>query len=128
MPPLTPAASGTCNVRTDLGRNVLYITLEGFFTLDQVRAACAEILRAARRLRPGFALVNDIRTFKPASQEAVSLMTDTQKAISALKPRRVVRVVGASATASMQLSRTGRTAGYDANTVGTLEEAEALLA
>lgn len=115
-------------VRADLAKNLLYVTLSGYMQPADVKAAVTSIKREARRLRPGFSVINDIQAFKPASQEAVADITDAQQFVKSLNPKRIVRVVGGAGNISgLQLSRTARQAGYQADTAATVAEAERLV-
>lgn len=118
-------------VSTDTGRNRLYVTFTGFFDDDEAEKACAAVLAAARELGAGFAIVTDIADFKATTEAGAEAIAGLQRDLGALGVSRVVRVVGDSVLANMQLSRTAREAGYGPgvrpDTVRSREEAEALL-
>lgn len=113
------------DVHIDRRKNRLYLTLEGLMELDEVRVAAAEVLDNARKLRPGFGVVNDIATFRPADEEAARIIQETQVAVAKMGMGPVVRV--ASGVAGLQFRRTGRAAGYKARMADSVEEAEAML-
>ncbi len=120
-----------CTVSADTSRNRLYVTFEGFFDDDEAERACAAVLAAAQQLAAGFAIVTDISEFKATTETGADTIVCLQRELGELGVSRVVRVVGESVVANMQLSRTAREAGYGPgvrpDTVGSREEAERLL-
>ena len=115
---------GTSDVRGDVTKNRLYLVLQGFMTDDEVEAAVKTIMAETKKLKPGFDVVNDISSFKPASAQATAKMADIQRFVKEKGVRRVIRVVGQGGLAATQLARTGKEAGYSADTVATMEDAE----
>lgn len=113
-------------VRADLQKNILYVSLSGFMQPDEVKAAADAVKREARRMKPGFSVINDVQHFKPASQDAVAYIADAQKLVHSLSPKRIIRVTGGSSMSGLQLNRTSRQAGYTADTAATVAEAERL--
>jgi hypothetical protein len=118
-------------ISTDKDRNRLYVVFTGFFGDEETTEACEAVLAAARELGPGFDIVTDISGFKLTSETGASSIARLQKDLGALGVSRVVRVVGDSVLANMQLSRTAREAGYGPgvkpDTVRSRAEAEELL-
>jgi hypothetical protein len=114
-------------IQADTAKNRLNITLNGFFSDAEVTAAVDKIIDEAKKLKPGFVVINDVSNFKPASQTAVGEMKRAQVFVKENGAARIIRVVGEATLASMQLSRSGKEAGYDADTVGSLAEVEKLL-
>jgi hypothetical protein len=117
------------SARPDASRNRLYIKLAGQLDVPTATAAANLCVQAAKALRPGFDIVNDVSEMKPSSDAASAIISRAQGEIAKLGPRHVVRVVGAAKVAAMQMSRTAREAnvGHTAYTVATAAEAEALL-
>jgi hypothetical protein len=122
---------GSYRVAIDQARNRLYVTFRGYFREDDARVACAEVLRQAGELEPGFSIVTDISEFTAASEEGAEVIKETQAALAELGVGRIVRVVGKNVVANMQMTRTAREIGYDpgteADAVGTVAEADTLL-
>lgn len=116
-------------VRSDAKRKRLLLTISGANDAKDTSEGAAKVLAAARALGPGFDLVNDISTMKVAGDDVAAIISRTQAELTKLAPRRVVRVVGKAAMASLMMSRTAREAHvtYGVQTVATLAEAEALL-
>ncbi|MDX1530219.1 MAG: hypothetical protein R3362_01705 [Rhodothermales bacterium] len=119
-------AAPSHSIRTDFQKNILYVTLSGFMQPEQVRTAAEAVKREARRLKPGFSVINDIQQFQPASQDAVAYIADAQRFIHGLGPKRIIRVTGGATVSGLQLKRTARQAGYTADTAATVAEAERL--
>lgn len=117
-------------VRADQQKNRLYITIAGMLDLKQAADAAGQCIAAAKTLRPGFDIVNDISQMKPGGDEVTAVIAKAQGEIGKLGPKRVIRVVGKAAVAAMQMNRTAKEAhvAYNANIVATVGDAEALLA
>jgi hypothetical protein len=122
---------GTYSVQADTARNVLRVQFVDYFSDDEARDACREVVEQAATLRRGFTIITDISRFKAASEAGAQEIQRIQGELAGLGVGRVIRVVGGKVIPSMQLTRTAREAGYEAGanaiTVDTLEQAEALL-
>ncbi len=112
----------------DVSKNRLYVVLQGKMEAGELTQAAAEVLRLTRQLKPGFSAVSDLSGFVPTTEEGRLVMQGLMKAITELGVGHVVRVVPASAqVVANQVQRTTRTAGYVAEQVPTLQDAESLL-
>lgn len=122
---------GSHAVRADVVRNRLYVKFMGFFNDEEARVACAEVVREARRLTSGFAIITDISEFKPATEAGAAEIRSTQTVLGALGVARIIRVVGPNVIPDMQLTRTAREADYGAGVraekAASVEEAEQML-
>jgi hypothetical protein len=107
--------------------NRLYLILSGFFSDEELKAAGDKTIQEAKKLRPGFAVINDISNFKPASAAGIAEVKRAQLFIMEHGAGKVVRVVGPAALTSMQFSRTSKEVGYQADAVASVEEAEKFL-
>src|SRR5215813_4424083 len=96
----------TYEIRADTVRNRLYSRLAGFMTDDDAVRVADTIILEIQKLRPGFAVINDIRELKPASPTASEHMRRAQKASVEHGSGRVIRVVGYQAVTQMQWNRT----------------------
>ena len=114
-------------IRADQSKNRLYITLGGFSSLDQVEQTVQEVKQAIQNLRPGFDVITDVSSYRPAREEVAAAIQQMQVFLKSAGMRRVVRVLSSSAIAGMQFNRLGKEAGYQASHVSSLEEAEKLL-
>ncbi len=115
------------DIRADIVKNRLYIKLDGFFSDEELKEGVDKIIVEAKKLTKGFDVINDISSFKPASQTALSEMKRAQLYVKENGARRVIRVMDQASISSMQLARTSKEAGYDADVAATLAEAEKLL-
>jgi hypothetical protein len=86
------------------------------------------IIAEIQKLRPGFAVINDIRELKPTSQTASDHMRRAQEASVQHGSGRVIRVVGDQVVTQMQWNRTLKAVqGSGAEIAATVEEAERML-
>jgi hypothetical protein len=115
------------SIKADVDKNRLYITMQGFFSVEEMKACTDQTISESKKLKPGFDVITDISEFKPVSPEATKELERGQAFFKSAKIGRGIRVVGKSVTSGMQLNRTGKTVGYEPNTVATLAEAEKFL-
>jgi hypothetical protein len=119
---------GSYKVKVDTANNRFYLTVEGYITDAQAKACADESDPLLRRLRPGFAVISDITTAKPASPDGVLELMRTQTLAKELGMGRVIRVVPSETTmAVMQMARTAKEVGYEAQFAASVEEAEKML-
>jgi len=110
-------------VHSDPGRNRLYITLRGHLEGPERQAALKAILTEASKLAPGFGVVTDISTLHASDQEGFK---DFLRAKSGLKMKgvgQVIRVVKIPLS-RIQVQRISEAAGYAAEQVDSIEEAD----
>jgi hypothetical protein len=121
--------SFTADIRADSLKNRLYLRLAGMMSDADAKLVAEKILSELPKLKPGFAVINDISELKPASEAASEQLKRAQAASVKAGIKRVIRVMGKQSTiTNMQWNRTLRdTQGINAEVVGSLEEAERLL-
>lgn len=112
-------------VKTDAGKNRLYLTMAGFPTEEDVVDVKNRIEKALAGLKTGFTLMNDSKNFKTADQALQVKIGEIMKLVAAKQPSKVARIMGA--VAGMQFGRISKEAGYEAANFQTKEEAEAYL-
>jgi hypothetical protein len=118
----------TYEIRADGPRNRLYLRLAGFMTDDDAIRVADTIIAEIQKLKPGFAVINDIRELKPTSQTATDQMRRAQEASVKHGSGRVIRVVGDQVVTQLQWNRTLKgVQGRGAETAATVEEAERML-
>src|SRR5262249_19045495 len=118
----------TLEARADLVRNRLYMRLTGFMAEADARKAADAVIAEMQKLRPGFAIINDIRELKPVSPEASDQLKRTQEAAVKLGYSRAIRVVGDQLITHLQWTRTLKAAhGHEIETAPTVDEAERML-
>lgn len=115
-------------IAPDVGRNFLLIELAGRPTSDEVAAAVAQAQEAVKRLRSPFDVISDVRNLESLESIPVADAKRVGQVLAEAKVRRVVRVVGKSGAAAIQMERIARELGHSAHLAFTREEAEALLA
>lgn len=117
------------DIRADVKRHCLLITLRGFLQPDEAKEAADKVISEAEKLATGFTIVNDISEFKPASEEAAAHIKRAQGAMAAKGAKKVIRIVGASVLGKHQFNRTQKEAqaGYESIEVATMDDALKLL-
>jgi len=114
-------------IRADTVRNRLYVTLVGFFSLEEIKKCGDETIEATKRLRPGYDVITDITQYKPGPPEVAEDIERVQAHFRKSGARQGVRIVGGNVLSGMQFRRTGTSAVYNSVNVPSLEEAEKLL-
>jgi len=110
-------------VHSDAGRNRLYITLTGHLDGTERQAAIKAIMTESTRLDPGFGVVTDISGLFPSDQEGFK---DLLRAKSSLRLKGVgpiIRVVKIPLS-RIQVERITEAAGYESESVSSVEEAD----
>jgi hypothetical protein len=115
-------------VEVDIARNRLYLTLVGFFSIEEIKRSGDETIKATSKLRRGYDVITDISNFKPGTKDIAKDIQRVQAHFQASGARQGVRIVGKSAIASMQFNRIAKDAGWRSTTVETLAAAEEFLA
>jgi len=114
--------------RADITKNRLYVTFKGRMEANDVKSGGANVLLEARKLKSGFGVISDIAEFTPTTEEGRQVMQDTMKRLKEMGVGHVVRIVKEQSSVSgYQWQRTSQAAGYKADQVLTLAEAETLL-
>ena len=120
---------GTSNVSSDTQNNILYLELDGYFTEEETQEALNKFMQGIDELKPGLAIIDDIRNFKPVKQESSSNISKAHKYALEKGLKTIVRVVGQESlhVGEMQMERLARQAGIKALRATSVEEAEKLL-
>ena len=119
----------TYNVRVNTLKNRLYISLVGYFSLEEIARCGDETIAATKKLRPGYDVITDIRQFKAGSPDVAKDIERVQAHFRKSGARQGVRIVAAdNLLTGIQFRRTGTQAQYNSVNVDSLEAAEALLA
>lgn len=110
-------------VRSDPERNRLYITLSGHLEGSERQEATRAIMAEVAKLDQRFDIVTDITALHASDQEGFK---DLLRAKSALKLKgvgHIIRVVKIPIS-RMQVERVSEAAGYEAESVSSIEEAD----
>jgi hypothetical protein len=108
-------------------KNRLYIRFIGATNEQEMADAIPKLNSVVKDLKPGFTVVSDISEYKPSSQETAKQISRGSDNLIKKGMGRLVRVVGESAVAQMQIERTAQAGGIRADKVTSVEEAERLL-
>ena len=114
-------------IRVDSIKNRLYVTLDGYFTLEEMQRCGDETIEATAKLRRGYDVVTDITRFKAGPPEVAKDIERVQAHFRKSGARQGVRIVGGNVVSGMQFRRTGTQAEFNSVNVPTLEAAEELL-
>lgn len=85
-------------------------------------------MEAIKRLRSPFDVLSDVRALDSLDDIPMAEARRLGRLLGDAKVRRVVRVVGKSSAAAIQMERVARELGHSAHLAFSREEAEALLA
>lgn len=115
-------------IKNDIAKNRIYMKLDGYFTIDDVKEASSILLQKTSELKPGIDVVNDISKFKAVNDEAQAEIIKAQRDLMAKGVKRVIRVVG-SIVGKMQFNRLTEEAeaGYEVVEVNSFEDADSYL-
>ena len=113
--------------KIDPVKNRLYITLEGFFSTEEMKQCSDETIEAVKQLKPGYDVITDISEFAPVGIDALQEISRVQEYFRQTGVRQGVRIVGESVVTGMQFKRMGKSVGYPSTNVATLAEAEEFL-
>ena len=103
-------------------KNRLYLLLKGFLKDDEVLEAANKVKSGINELQPGFAIINDISEFSPATPKGREIIKETQIYAAQKNVGQVIRIVG-NVISRIQFERTSQNAGYKALSVRSLQEA-----
>ena len=110
-------------VKADLGKNVLFIKLEGNMSNDEMVSAAEAVIKETKKLKKNFTVVNDVSKFKPASPEGAKEILRAQKFVSDNGSGKIIRIVE-GVLGKMQLNRNSNAAGLNVIEVSSMEEAK----
>ncbi len=113
-------------IQPDIAKNVLVIELSGRPTADELPAAERAMTAAIARLRPPFGVLSDVRELESLAAVPLEEFTRLALMLREAKVSRVVRVVGKSQAAAVQLERFSRAMKHSAHLAFSREEAWAL--
>ncbi len=113
--------------KIDPVKNRLYITLEGFFSTEEMKQCSDETIEVVKQLKPGYDVITDISQFSPVGVDALEEIKRVQEYFRISGVRYGVRVVGKSVVTGMQFKRIGKSVGFRSTNFATLAEAEHFL-
>jgi hypothetical protein len=89
-------------------KNRIYYRMDGFLKDEEVREVVDRMIEEIKQLRPGFDLINDLSTFKPATPEGAKEIERMVQFSIERKVRHVIRVAGPDVISRMQFDRINR--------------------
>ena len=114
------------DTKIDVKKNRLYITL-GVMEPGEPQQAADAIISDIDKMRKGFTIINDISQLKIVDEADQAHILRAQEHALKAGVSRVVRVVGASMLAQLQMDRKSKEAGYKADFFKSIEDAEKAL-
>ncbi len=81
------------SVRADLEKNRLYTTVRGFLTKEDILSLPDELESEAKKLKPGYIAISDIRGYKPATEDMQNIMSKNMEAALRTGMGATIRVV-----------------------------------
>lgn len=116
------------DVRANSFENHLLVILKGKFELVEANQASEKISKAIKGLVPGFTVITDIRELAPATEDVRQVFLNTMQAMKNSGMGLEVRVVNQqNLVTANQFQRTSRAAGYSAQEVNSVPEAQRLI-
>ncbi len=123
----TIAGNGFFDLSVDQEKNRLFITSKGFWTDDIVDEYAKNQTIAIEKLKKGFTVVADMRTFKTLSQDLVKKQEKTHIELVEAGMYKVAEILPGSVIASMQLKQVTAKNDIPNKQFSTIEEGEAWL-
>lgn len=117
------AEAGTYRVQVDSEKNRMYLELKGHFSEAQIQTVVDDVIAGVGQLRPGFAVVNDLASFKPASSKGAEDFKQAQAFVARQSVGRIISVTHAQASNGKSF---GRSPAFG-ETATSIAEAEAML-
>lgn len=114
-------------LRRDLTKNRLYLTLTGLVLDGELGEGVDRLVRLAQGMRPGLTVLTDLSACRPLSQRGVAEVRRGALALMQRGLRATARVVPQPTVASLQFQRVSGEAGYAAFIATTRLDAERLL-
>lgn len=116
---------GKCTIHADVEKNILFTTLEGFCTVQDLQNAPAMMKQETLKLKTPFVAITDIRKFQPAQPEAQALILKGMEIAMKNGMSLAIRIVNEDAViGSIQFQRISQTKlGYKAIAVLSPEKA-----
>jgi len=110
-------------VTSDPDRNRLYLTMAGHMEAAERQAATRALMAEAAKLTPGFDLVSDISALHATDEDGFKDLLRAKAALKLKGAGHLIRVVKIPLS-RIQFTRVSEAAGYEAECVGSVEEAD----
>lgn len=114
--------------KIDTEKNRIYLSFEGFMTLEDAKKLRDDYRNAIEQCKPGYTVVTNAINYKPGTPEVQEVVASMTKMAGDTGCGKVARVVGNKPLGGMQIDRLSKEqAGYPSRNFETIEEAEAYL-
>jgi len=114
-------------VKADFKKNRLYVTLNGFMALKEMKECTDKTIEEGKKLKRGYDVITDISSFNAVGPEAQEEVKRGQAFFKESGVRHAIRVLGNAAITNIQFNRLGKAVGYVPETVATVADAEKIL-
>jgi hypothetical protein len=114
-------------VRADITRNRLFVTLSGFFHYRDMKECTDTTIEEAQKLLPGYDVITDISLFKPVGPRTLEEVKRGQAYFTHSAVRHAMRIRGAAILTATQFARAGKSVDYHPVTVATMSDADTYL-
>ncbi|MFO7559909.1 MAG: hypothetical protein R6X10_13830 [Desulfobacterales bacterium] len=115
-------------VRADIEKNRLYVTIGSVTEENEMMTAIQEIELVVQNLRKGFDCITDLREYEILNDEDEKFVYQAQKILVDAGMSRVVRVIKKfGSLGHFQFDKLSKEVGYHAKSVNSIAEAENLL-
>jgi hypothetical protein len=115
-------------VRADIEKNRLYVTIGSAADENEMMAAIQEIELAVQDLKEGFDCITDLREYEILIDEHEKFIYQAQKILADAGMLKVVRVIKKfGSLGHFQFDKLSKGVGYHAKNVNSIEEAEKFL-
>ncbi|MCP4107868.1 MAG: hypothetical protein GY749_20375 [Desulfobacteraceae bacterium] len=118
------------DIKADVNKNCLFITLKGFLKDDEMKQAADSVIKEAGKLKKGFTVINNISESSPTSKKGAEEIQKAQQALSKHGVKKVIRVCDPDNVLSKwQFEKTQKDSGseYETITVNNMHEAMKLI-
>lgn len=118
------------DIKINTNKNAILCVLIGQFDYDEAKRYVKKFKAGIDQLKPGYAVISDLRDFSPAKEDARAILQEAIEYSVSKDRGRVIRIVAdtvGSKVGNIQLNRASRQMGYEVDIVATLAEAEKLM-
>jgi hypothetical protein len=113
--------------KADTAHNFIYITIKGTLKLEEGREAASAVLEEAKKLQPGFTIIDDLSMARVATPDLDDELRAVQLLLAIMGAKRNIRIVPVSDTGERLRFLRATEPVYETVEVSSLEEAIELL-
>ena len=109
--------------KADTLRNYLYIKIDGTQELEEGREAANAVLEEAKKLKPGFTIIDDLSRVSAVTPDLLDELGAVQLVLTLMGAKRDIRIVPSDAAPSRSWRVAHPKAGYETVEVTSFEDA-----